>query len=94
MTSGSLRSTNFTRPAASSCRIRGMRGTREYWNSLALKALATPSADLAWGLGRADNHVTLDEVLEHLRVVLAAFTEVSPFFSMIGRVASLSPSHP
>ena len=35
-------------------------------------ALATTSAGLAWTLGRPDNHVTLDEALEHLRVVVAA----------------------
>ena len=35
-------------------------------------ALATTSAGFAWTLGRPDNHVTLDEALEHLRVVAAA----------------------
>ena len=35
-------------------------------------ALATTSAGLAWTLGRADNQVTLEEVLEHLRVVAEA----------------------
>jgi 2-methylisocitrate lyase-like PEP mutase family enzyme len=35
-------------------------------------ALATTSAGLAWTLGRADNHITLDQTLEHLRVVAAA----------------------
>jgi 2-methylisocitrate lyase-like PEP mutase family enzyme len=35
-------------------------------------ALATTSAGLAWTLGRADNHVTLDEALDHLRHVAAA----------------------
>ena len=36
------------------------------------KALATTSAGFAWTLGRADNHVTLDQTLEHLRVVVDA----------------------
>jgi 2-methylisocitrate lyase-like PEP mutase family enzyme len=36
------------------------------------KALATTSAGFAWTLGRADNQVTLDEALEHLRLVAAA----------------------
>ena len=35
-------------------------------------ALATTSAGLAWTLGRADGHVTLDEALEHLRVIAGA----------------------
>ena len=35
-------------------------------------ALATTSAGLAWTLGRADNNVTLDQTLEHLRVVVDA----------------------
>lgn len=39
---------------------------------LGFKALATTSAGLAWTLGRADNEVTLDESLEHLRVVAGA----------------------
>ena len=36
------------------------------------KALATTSAGFAWTLGRADNRVTLDQTLEHLRVVVDA----------------------
>jgi 2-methylisocitrate lyase-like PEP mutase family enzyme len=36
------------------------------------KALATTSAGLAWTLGRADNHSTLEQTLEHLRVVVNA----------------------
>ena len=35
-------------------------------------ALATTSAGFAWTLGRPDNHITLDEALEHLRAVAAA----------------------
>ena len=35
-------------------------------------ALATTSAGMAWTLGRPDNHVTLDEALEHLRLVAGA----------------------
>jgi 2-methylisocitrate lyase-like PEP mutase family enzyme len=35
-------------------------------------ALATTSAGFAWTLGRADNQVTLDQTLEHLRVVVDA----------------------
>jgi 2-methylisocitrate lyase-like PEP mutase family enzyme len=36
------------------------------------QALATTSAGFAWTLGRADNQVTLDDMLEHLRVVVHA----------------------
>jgi 2-methylisocitrate lyase-like PEP mutase family enzyme len=35
-------------------------------------ALATTSAGFAWTQGRADNHVTLEQMLEHLRVVVGA----------------------
>jgi 2-methylisocitrate lyase-like PEP mutase family enzyme len=35
-------------------------------------ALATTSAGLAWTLGRADNRITLEQALEHLRVVVDA----------------------
>jgi len=41
---------------------------------LGFKALATTSVGLAWTLGRADNHVTLDQTIEHLRAVTAAWT--------------------
>jgi methylisocitrate lyase len=39
---------------------------------LGFPALATTSAGFAWTTGRADNGVTLDEALEHLRAVVAA----------------------
>jgi 2-methylisocitrate lyase-like PEP mutase family enzyme len=39
---------------------------------MGFKALATTSAGNAWTLGRADGHVSRDEVLEHLREVAAA----------------------
>jgi methylisocitrate lyase len=41
---------------------------------LGFKALATTSAGFAWTMGRADNHVTLEDAVEHLRVVAAAVT--------------------
>ncbi|HYO17711.1 MAG TPA: isocitrate lyase/phosphoenolpyruvate mutase family protein [Dermatophilaceae bacterium] len=47
-------------------------GSARALEQLGFNALATTSAGLAWTLGRADNQVTLDEVLEHLRVVVAA----------------------
>lgn len=39
---------------------------------LGFKAVATTSAGLAWTLGRTDTEVTLEEALEHLRVVAGA----------------------
>lgn len=36
--------------------------------------MATTSAGFAWTLGRADNQVTLEQALEHLRVVVDAVT--------------------
>ena len=47
-------------------------GSARVLEQMGFKALATTSAGLAWSLGRADNHVTLDQVLEHLRVVVDA----------------------
>ncbi len=39
---------------------------------LGFEALATTSAGCAWTLGRADNQLTLDQALEHLRAVAGA----------------------
>jgi 2-methylisocitrate lyase-like PEP mutase family enzyme len=47
-------------------------GSARALEQLGFKALATTSAGFAWTLGRADNQVTLDQVLEHLRAVAAA----------------------
>ncbi len=47
-------------------------GSARALEQMGFKALATTSAGLAWTLGRADNHVTLEEALEHLRVIAAA----------------------
>ena len=47
-------------------------GSAKVLEQLGFKALATTSAGLAWTLGRADNQVTLDESLEHLRAVASA----------------------
>ncbi len=47
-------------------------GSARALEQMGFKALATTSAGLAWTLGRADNQVTLDEVLEHLRFVVNA----------------------
>lgn len=47
-------------------------GSARALEQMGFKALATTSAGLAWTLGRADNQVTLPEVLEHLRIVVQA----------------------
>jgi methylisocitrate lyase len=47
-------------------------GSARVLEQFGFKALATTSAGLAWTLGRADGQVTLDQALEHLRVVADA----------------------
>ncbi|MEP6760230.1 MAG: isocitrate lyase/phosphoenolpyruvate mutase family protein [Sporichthyaceae bacterium] len=47
-------------------------GSARALEQLGFKALATTSAGFAWTLGRADNGVGLDQMLEHLRVVVDA----------------------
>lgn len=47
-------------------------GSARVLEQMGFKALATTSAGLAWTLGRADDQVTLDQALEHLRVVVDA----------------------
>src|SRR4051812_21648198 len=47
-------------------------GTARALEQMGFKALATTSSGMAWTLGRADNHVTLNEALEHLRAIAEA----------------------
>jgi 2-methylisocitrate lyase-like PEP mutase family enzyme/predicted alpha/beta hydrolase family esterase len=47
-------------------------GTARFLASLGFPALATTSSGYAWSLGRADNHVPLDETLAHMRTIAAA----------------------
>jgi 2-methylisocitrate lyase-like PEP mutase family enzyme len=47
-------------------------GSARLLAGLGFKALATTSAGLAWALGKSDKDVTLDEALDHLRVVAAS----------------------
>jgi 2-methylisocitrate lyase-like PEP mutase family enzyme len=47
-------------------------GSARALERMGFEALATTSAGLAWTLGRADNEVTLEQTLEHLRVVVDA----------------------
>src|SRR3954466_12281723 len=47
-------------------------GSARMLEELGFKALATTSSGFAFTLGRADGEVTLDEVVEHTRVLAAA----------------------
>jgi 2-methylisocitrate lyase-like PEP mutase family enzyme len=47
-------------------------GSARALEQMGFQALATTSAGFAWTLGRPDNHVRLDEALEHLREVAGA----------------------
>jgi 2-methylisocitrate lyase-like PEP mutase family enzyme len=47
-------------------------GTARALEQMGFKALATTSAGLAWTLGRADDQLTLDQTLGHLRDVVDA----------------------
>jgi 2-methylisocitrate lyase-like PEP mutase family enzyme len=49
-------------------------GSARVLEQLGFKALATTSAGFAWTLGRADDQVTLDDALVHLRVIVDAVT--------------------
>jgi 2-methylisocitrate lyase-like PEP mutase family enzyme len=49
-------------------------GSARLLEQLGFKALATTSAGFAWSLGRSDNGVTIDELLDHLHAVTAAVT--------------------
>lgn len=47
-------------------------GSARALEQLGFPALATTSSGFAWTVGRADNQITLDQSLEHLRVVAEA----------------------
>ncbi|AQH03773.1 2-methylisocitrate lyase (plasmid) [Burkholderia sp. KK1] len=47
-------------------------GSARYLETLGFKALATTSSGFAWSQGHADNHVSRDAVLAHLRVMVEA----------------------
>ncbi|WP_321797337.1 isocitrate lyase/phosphoenolpyruvate mutase family protein [Caballeronia sp. J97] len=47
-------------------------GSARYLATLGFEALATTSSGLAWSKGHADNHVTRDAVLAHLREIVEA----------------------
>jgi 2-methylisocitrate lyase-like PEP mutase family enzyme len=47
-------------------------GSARYIASLGFSAIATTSAGFAWSTGRADNHVTRESILDHLRAMVDA----------------------
>ncbi|MGP1681549.1 MAG: isocitrate lyase/PEP mutase family protein [Giesbergeria sp.] len=47
-------------------------GSARALEQMGFKALATTSAGFAWSRGLPDNHITLDQALEHLRQIVAA----------------------
>jgi 2-methylisocitrate lyase-like PEP mutase family enzyme len=47
-------------------------GSARALQGLGFKALASTSAGLAWSLGKPDNHITLDDVCDHLTALCAA----------------------
>lgn len=47
-------------------------GSARVLQQLGFPALATTSAGFAWTIGRADNHVTLEQSLDHLRLIADA----------------------
>jgi 2-methylisocitrate lyase-like PEP mutase family enzyme len=47
-------------------------GSARYLQTLGFKALATTSAGFAWSTGHADNGVTRESVLAHLRAIVSA----------------------
>jgi methylisocitrate lyase len=49
-------------------------GSARLLAQLGFRALATTSSGFAWSLGRRDNHVTLEEALEHFRALAAGVT--------------------
>jgi 2-methylisocitrate lyase-like PEP mutase family enzyme len=75
MTAIDSRSATFHRLHAAGCFVMPNpwdAGSARALEQMGFKALATTSAGFAWTLGRADNQVTLDEVLSHLRGVAEA----------------------
>ena len=75
MPANSERVATFQRLHASGCFVMPNpwdAGSARALEQMGFRALATTSAGFAWTLGRADNQVTLNQVLEHLRSIVAA----------------------
>lgn len=47
-------------------------GSARLLEQMGFRALATTSSGFAWSLGRADNHVTLEQALAHFRAISSA----------------------
>lgn len=47
-------------------------GSAKWLVRLGFEALATTSSGFAWSLGRQDNHVSIDEMLAHMRAICGA----------------------
>ena len=47
-------------------------GSARWLQGQGFAALASPSSGMAWSLGHADNHITLDQALAHLQALVAA----------------------
>jgi methylisocitrate lyase len=47
-------------------------GSAKALQGMGFKALASTSAGLAWSIGKADNHITLNDVCDHLTALCAA----------------------
>jgi 2-methylisocitrate lyase-like PEP mutase family enzyme len=47
-------------------------GSAKVLQQMGFAALATTSAGMAWTLGRTDNHITLEQSLDHLRAIAEA----------------------
>jgi 2-methylisocitrate lyase-like PEP mutase family enzyme len=47
-------------------------GSARYLQHAGFKALASTSSGYAWSTGRADNHVSCDDVIDHLTILCAA----------------------
>ena len=74
MPANSERVATFQRLHASGCFVMPNpwdAGSARALEQMGFRALATTSAGFAWTLGRADNQVTLSQVLEHLRSIVA-----------------------
>jgi 2-methylisocitrate lyase-like PEP mutase family enzyme len=47
-------------------------GSAKALQHLGFKAIASTSAGFAWSIGRSDNHVTVEDVLQHLTSLCSA----------------------
>jgi 2-methylisocitrate lyase-like PEP mutase family enzyme len=75
MTATAIRVETFHRLHRSGCFVMPNpwdAGSARALEQMGFKALATTSAGFAWTMGRADNHITRDQALAHLRAIADA----------------------